>query len=386
MRVMEVYLDNSATTKVRKEVIDKMLEVLEGEYGNPSSLHKKGYQAEKLLKEARENVSGLIGGRPEAIIFTSGGTESNNLALIGAAESLKRRGNHIITSVIEHPSILEVAKFLEENGFKVTYIKVDKKGRVDPEDVKNAINDKTILISIMAVNNEIGTIEPIEEIAGIAKENGILFHVDAVQAAGKIEIDVKKQKLDMVSLSAHKIHGPKGVGALYLSDEVKIRPIIFGGGQEKNIRSGTENMPGIVGFGVASRLAKESLEEVSRKLMRLKKKLWEGISSEIKDVSLNGPEVEEGAPHILNVSFCGVKGEVLLHALEEEGIYVSTGSACSSKKRGESHVLKAIGLKGDLLEGAIRFSLGIFNTEEDIDYTVAVLKKKVDFLRRFKRR
>ncbi|MGB9780021.1 cysteine desulfurase family protein [Caldanaerobacter sp.] len=383
---MEVYLDNSATTKVRKEVIDKMLEVLEEEYGNPSSLHRKGYQAEKLLKEARENVACLIGGRPEGIIFTSGGTESNNLALIGVAGSLKKRGNHIISSTIEHPSILNVLKFLEESGFKVTYIEVDKKGKVNPEDVENAINDKTILISIMAVNNEIGTIEPIEEIASIAKRNGVLFHVDAVQAAGKIEIDVKKQKLDMVSLSAHKIHGPKGVGALYLSEEVRISPIIFGGGQEKNIRSGTENMPGIVGFGVASRLAKESLEEVSQKLMELKKSLWEGISSEIKDVHLNGPEVEEGAPHILNVSFRGVRGEVLLHALEEEGIYVSTGSACSSKKRGESHVLKAIGLKGDLLEGAIRFSLGIFNTEKDIDYTVDILKKKVDFLRRFKRR
>ncbi|MDK2793486.1 MAG: cysteine desulfurase [Caldanaerobacter sp.] len=386
MMIMEVYLDNSATTKVRKEVIDKMLEVLEEEYGNPSSLHRKGYQAEKLLKEARENVACLIGGRPEGIIFTSGGTESNNLALIGVAESLKKKGNHIISSTIEHPSILNVLKFLEESGFKVTYIEVDKKGKVNPEDVENAINDKTILISIMAVNNEIGTIEPIEEIASIAKRNGVLFHVDAVQAAGKIEIDVKKQKLDMVSLSAHKIHGPKGVGALYLSEEVRIRPIIFGGGQEKNIRSGTENMPGIVGFGVASRLAKESLEEVSQKLMGLKKRLWEGISSEIKDVHLNGPEVEEGAPHILNVSFRGVRGEVLLHALEEEGIYVSTGSACSSKKRGGSHVLKAIGLKGDLLEGAIRFSLGIFNTEEDIDYTVDILKKKVDFLRRFKRR
>ncbi|NNG66043.1 cysteine desulfurase family protein [Caldanaerobacter subterraneus] len=383
---MEVYLDNSATTKVRKEVIDKMLEVLEEEYGNPSSLHRKGYQAEKLLKEARENVACLIGGRPEGIIFTSGGTESNNLALIGVAESLKKGGNHIISSTIEHPSILNVLKFLEESGFKVTYIEVDKKGKVNPEDVENAINDKTILISIMAVNNEIGTIEPIEEIASIAKRNGVLFHVDAVQAAGKIEIDVKKQKLDMVSLSAHKIHGPKGVGALYLSEEVRISPIIFGGGQEKNIRSGTENMPGIVGFGVASRLAKESLEEVSQKLMGLKKRLWEGISSEIKDVHLNGPEVEEGAPHILNVSFRGVRGEVLLHALEEEGIYVSTGSACSSKKRGESHVLKAIGLKGDLLEGAVRFSLGIFNTEKDIDYTIDVLKKKVDFLRRFKRR
>ncbi|MGB9809270.1 MAG: aminotransferase class V-fold PLP-dependent enzyme, partial [Caldanaerobacter sp.] len=310
----------------------------------------------------------------------------DNLALIGVAESLKKRGNHIISSTIEHPSILNVLKFLEESGFKVTYIEVDKKGKVNPEDVENAINDKTILISIMAVNNEIGTIEPIEEIASIAKRNGVLFHVDAVQAAGKIEIDVKKQKLDMVSLSAHKIHGPKGVGALYLSEEVRISPIIFGGGQEKNIRSGTENMPGIVGFGVASRLAKESLEEVSQKLMELKKRLWEGISSEIKDVHLNGPEVEEGAPHILNVSFRGVRGEVLLHALEEEGIYVSTGSACSSKKRGESHVLKAIGLKGDLLEGAIRFSLGIFNTEKDIDYTVDILKKKVDFLRRFKRR
>ncbi|HHW57714.1 MAG TPA: cysteine desulfurase [Clostridia bacterium] len=383
---MEVYLDNSATTRVRKEVIDKMVEVLDIEYGNPSSLHKKGYQAEKLLKEARENVSKLVNGETEGIVFTSGGTESNNLALIGVAESLKKRGNHIISSKIEHPSILNVLKFLEENGFEVTYLDVDKTGKIDIEDLKRVIKDKTILISIMAVNNEIGTIEPIEKIGEIAREKEIVFHVDAVQAVGKINIYVKKQKLDMVSLSSHKIHGPKGIGALYINNSVKIRPIIFGGGQEKNLRSGTENMPGIVGFGVASKLAKENLEETSSKLVSLKKKLYEGIISEIKDIHLNGPAIEEGAPHILNISFAGVRGEVLLHALEGEGIYVSTGSACSSKKKGQSHVLKAIGLRGDLIEGAIRFSLGIFNTEEEINYTVAVLKEKVNFLRKYKRR
>lgn len=383
---MEVYLDNSATTRVRKEVIEKMVEVLEKEYGNPSSLHLKGYQAEKLMKEARENVAKLINGDTEGIVFTSGGTESNNLALIGVAESLRKKGNHIISSTIEHPSVLNVLKYLEENGFEVTYLDVDKTGKVDIENLKRTITDKTILVSIMAVNNEIGTIEPIQEIGEVAKERDIIFHVDAIQAVGKINVDVKKQNLDMVSLSSHKIHGPKGVGALYIDKSVKIRPIIFGGGQEKNLRSGTENMPGIVGFGVASKLAQENFHENASKLMTLKKRLYEGIVSEIKDVHLNGPKIEEGAPHILNISFAGIRGEVLLHSLEEKGIYVSTGSACSSKKKGQSHVLKAIGLKEDLIESAIRFSFGIFNTEEEIDYTISVLKEKVNFLRKYKRR
>ncbi|SHE84137.1 cysteine desulfurase [Thermoanaerobacter uzonensis DSM 18761] len=383
---MEVYLDNSATTRVRKEVIEKMVEVLEKEYGNPSSLHLKGYQAEKLMKEARENVAKLINGDTEGIVFTSGGTESNNLALIGVAESLRKKGNHIISSTIEHPSVLNVLKYLEENGFEVTYLDVDKTGKVDIENLKRTITDKTILVSIMAVNNEIGTIEPIQEIGEVAKERDIIFHVDAIQAVGKINVDVKKQNLDMVSLSSHKIHGPKGVGALYIDKSVKIRPIIFGGGQEKNLRSGTENMPGIAGFGVASKLAQGNFHENASKLMTLKKRLYEGIFSEIKDVHLNGPKIEEGAPHILNISFAGIRGEVLLHALEEKGIYVSTGSACSSKKKGQSHVLKAIGLKEDLIESAIRFSFGIFNTEEEIDYTISVLKEKVNFLRKYKRR
>jgi cysteine desulfurase len=383
---MEVYLDNSATTRVRKEVIEKMVEVLEKEYGNPSSLHLKGYQAEKLMKEARENVAKLINGDTEGIVFTSGGTESNNLALIGAAESLRKKGNHIISSTIEHPSVLNVLKYLEENGFEVTYLDVDKTGKVDIENLKRAITDKTILVSIMAVNNEIGTIEPIQEIGEVVKERDIIFHVDAIQAVGKINVDVKKQNLDMVSLSGHKIHGPKGVGALYIDKSVKIRPIIFGGGQEKNLRSGTENMPGIAGFGIASKLAQGNFHENASKLMTLKKRLYEGIFSEIKDVHLNGPKIEEGAPHILNISFAGIRGEVLLHALEEKGIYVSTGSACSSKKKGQSHVLKAIGLKEDLIESAIRFSFGIFNTEEEIDYTISVLKEKVNFLRKYKRR
>ncbi|AIS52724.1 cysteine desulfurase IscS [Thermoanaerobacter kivui] len=383
---MEVYLDNSATTRVRSEVIEKIVEVLDKQYGNPSSLHMKGYEAEKLMSEARENVSKLINGDNEGIIFTSGGTESNNLALIGVAESLRKKGNHIISSKIEHPSVLNVLKHLEENGFDVTYLDVDKTGKIDLEDFKGAITDKTIFISIMAVNNEIGTIEPIDEIADIADEKDIVFHVDAIQAAGKINIDVKKQKIKMVSLSSHKIHGPKGVGALYVDKSVRIRPIIFGGGQEKNLRSGTENLPGIVGFGIASKLAKENFNDNINKLMNLKRKLYQGIVSEIKDIHLNGPDIEGGAPHILNISFAGVRGEVLLHALEEKGIYVSTGSACSSKKKGQSHVLKAIGLKEDLIESAIRFSFGIFNTEEEIDYTISVLKEKVNFLRKYKRR
>lgn len=384
---MEVYLDNSATTRVRSEVIEKMVDVLSANYGNPSSIHLKGYEAEKLLNEARHNVAELIKCDDEEIIFTSGGTESNNLALRGVAESLKKRGNHIISSKIEHPSVLNVLKYLEEQGFIITYLDVDKTGRIIIKELQESVSDKTILISIMGVNNEIGTIEPIEEISKIAQESNItVYHMDGIQAIGKIDINVHKQKIQLLSISGHKIHGPKGIGALYVNKNVRIKPIIFGGGQEKNLRSGTENLPGIVGLGIACKLAKDGFYDNTAKLMKLKKRLYEGIVSEIKDVHLNGPDILDGAPQILNVSFPGVRGEVLLHALEEKGIYVSTGSACSSKKDTESHVLKAIGLNHDLIESAIRFSLGLFNTAEDIDYTVSVLKEKVNFLRKYRRR
>ncbi|MGB9679196.1 MAG: cysteine desulfurase family protein [Thermoanaerobacteraceae bacterium] len=383
---MEVYLDNSATTKPVKEVIEKMNQVLDFNYGNPSSLHKKGFEAEKILKNSRENVARIINSEPENIIFTSGGTESNNLALIGVAEALKKRGNHIISTKIEHPSVLNVLKHLEERGFEITYLDVDKTGRICLNDLINAVKDKTILLSIMAVNNEIGTIEPIEEIGNLSKGKDIIFHTDAIQAIGKVKINTKTQNIDLLSLSGHKINGPKGIGALYLNKNIKIKPIIYGGGQERNLRSGTENMPGIIGISTACNIANEHFNEYFKKLMNLKIKLYNGIFDQIKDINLNGPEINEGAPHILNISFEGIKGEVLLHALEEEGIYVSTGSACSSKKKGQSHVLSAIGLEKEFIDSAIRFSIGIFNTEEEINHTVEILKEKVDFLRKFRRR
>jgi len=384
--MVEVYLDNSATTKPVKKVIEKMNQVLDFDYGNPSSLHKKGFEAEKILKNSRENVARIINSEPENIIFTSGGTESNNLALIGVAEALKKRGNHIISTKIEHPSVLNVLKHLEERGFEITYLDVDKTGRISLNDLINAVKDKTILLSIMAVNNEIGTIEPIEEIGNLSKGKDIIFHTDAIQAIGKVKINTKTQNIDLLSLSGHKIYGPKGIGALYINKNIKIKPIIYGGGQERDLRSGTENMPGIIGISTACNIANEHFNEYTKKLMDLKIKLYNGIFDQIKDINLNGPEINEGAPHILNISFEGVKGEVLLHALEEEGIYVSTGSACSSKKKGQSHVLSAIGLEKEFIDSAIRFSIGIFNTEEEINHTVEILKEKVDFLRKFRRR
>ncbi|MDE4542073.1 cysteine desulfurase family protein [Thermoanaerobacterium saccharolyticum] len=384
---MEVYLDNSATTKVRREVVEKMVEAMEVEYGNPSSAHRKGYNAEKILSKSREDVAKLLGCESHEVFFTSGGTESNNLAIRGIVHSMKRNGNHLITTKIEHPSVLNVMKQLEEEGFDVTYLDVDNHGYVDLDELKNAINDRTILMSIMAVNNEIGTIEPLDEIAKLKqRKDKFYFHVDGVQAVGRINIDLKNINIDLLSISGHKMHGPKGIGALYVKKGTKIKPILYGGGQEANLRSGTENMPGIVGLGEACRFMKDNFIEYEGKLRALKKRLYDGIKSEIPDSHLNGPDIDDGAPQILNISFLGVRGEVLLHALEEEGIYVSTGSACSSHKNTESHVLKAIGLNHEYIEGAIRFSLSVFNTEEEIDYAIQILKEKVNFLRRYKRR
>lgn len=385
---MEVYLDNSATTKVRKEVIDKMVKVMDEEYGNPSSTHLKGYKAWKLLEESRERVCKFLNcGNKEEIIFTSGGTESNNFAIKSIAYGMKHKGKHIITSKIEHPSVLNVVKKLEEEGYAVTYLNVDSTGKIDLNQLKNAIDDNTILITVMGVNNEIGSIEPINEIAKIKRNySDLYYHVDGVQAVGKIKLDLMQQDIDLLSLSGHKIHGPKGIGALYAKKGINMKPLIYGGGQEGNLRSGTENLPGIVGLGVACKLLLEEFDSYIARLQMLKKRLYYGIVSEIKDVHLNGPKIEDGAPQILNMSFLGVRGEVLLHALEERGIYVSTGSACSSHRNTESYVLKAIGLNHEQIEGAVRFSLGYFNTEKEIDYTVDNLKEQVKFLRKYVRR
>lgn len=381
---MEIYLDNGATTKPRKEVIDIINKSFTEYYGNPSSLHKKGVEIEKMIRKARKQVAKALGADEGEIYFTSGGTESNNLAILGALEGNKRRGNHIITTKIEHPSVLNVFKVLEERGYDVTYLSVNKKGQIDVEELKNSIKDDTVLISIMYVNNEVGTIQPIEKISKMLSgmEKRPIFHVDAIQAFGKIKFSLKKLNVDLMSISGHKIHGPKGIGALYVKKGTKIKSIIFGGNQETGIRSGTENVHGILGLGVAAELVKKEFSENTNKMKKLKIRLFNGINENIDNIKVNGFIDEISAPHILNVSFLGIRGEVLLHSLEQDGIYVSTGSACSSKKKSFSHVLEEMGLSEKEMEGAIRISFSPYNTEEEIDYVIERLIFHVRELRK----
>lgn len=383
---MEVYLDNSATTKPYKEVVKAMFDVLDEHYANPSSMYKPAIEVEKMVEVARGSVARVIGAKREEMFFTSGGTESNNMAIKGVVHLLKNRKNHIITTAVEHPSVLNTAKRLESEGFEVTYLRVDSSGVIDLNELMDKITEKTALVSIMAVNNEIGSIQPIKDIGNITRQKGILFHVDAVQGYGKMVLDVEDLNIDLMSISGHKIHGPKGIGALYIRKGIKLQPLLDGGGQERGLRSGTENVPGIVGFGVAAEITYENKDKYCQYMMDLKKRLWDGLKKNINDCFLNGPDVEEGAPNILNVSFVGVRGEVLLHALEEKGVYVSTGSACSSHKRGTSHVLKSLGLPDDRIESAIRFSFSAFNTYDEIDYAVEVLTDLVKEYRKFYRR
>jgi cysteine desulfurase len=376
----EVYLDNSATTKVAKEAVDAMVHALTVAFGNPSSLHRKGMEAEKIVNKAREKLALFLGVKAREIYFTSGGTESNNLAIKGAAYARRRYGKHLITTSIEHPSVLEVFKQLEEEGFSVTYLDVDEKGHINLEELKQAIKPDTVVVSIMYVNNEVGSIQPIQDAAKIISQNkNTLFHVDAVQAFGKISLIPNLSGVHLLSLSAHKIYGPKGVGALFVREGTKITPLFNGGGQEEGLRSGTENVPGIAGFSAAAELVFKNFGAWQAKMRELKERLKTGILSEIPDTVLNGPD--DGAPHIL-----GTKAEVLLHALESHGIYVSTGSACSSHKNARSHVLAAMGKTAEEIEGAIRFSLSPFLSIEDIDYTVEILKKEVNELRKYVRR
>ncbi|SHM82986.1 cysteine desulfurase [Caldanaerovirga acetigignens] len=385
MEMKEVYLDNSATTKVAKEAVDAMVHALTLAFGNPSSLHRKGMEAEKIVNKAREKLALFLGVKAREIYFTSGGTESNNLAIKGAAYARKRYGKHLITTSIEHPSVLDVFKQLEEEGFSVTYLNVDEKGHINLVELKQAIKSDTILVSIMYVNNEVGSIQPIHDAAKIISQNkNTLFHVDAVQAFGKVPLIPNLSGVHLLSLSAHKIYGPKGVGALFVREGTKITPLFNGGGQEEGLRSGTENVPGIAGFSAAAELVFKNFGLWQVKMRELKERLKTGILSEIPDSVLNGPD--DGAPHILNISFLGTKAEVLLHALESHGIYVSTGSACSSHKSVKSHVLAAMGKTDEEIEGAIRFSLSPFLSIEDIDYTVEILKKEVNELRKYVRR
>ena len=374
---MQIYLDNSATTKPYKEVVEKMIFALENDYANPSSLHKKGLEVEKNIKKIREDIARTLGVKEKEIYFTSGGTESNNSIIRGV---LDKRKNHIITTKIEHPSVLDTIKTLEKEGIEVTYLDVDSEGKIDINSLKSSIKENTILVSIMHVNNEVGSIQPISEIGKYLKtlKEKVYFHVDAVQSFGKINFKPSKYNIDFMSVSGHKIHGPKGIGFMYIKESSKVKPLFTGGGQEFGFRSGTENIPGIYGLGEAVRITNKNLDKNIQKINTLKNLLKSEILNNIENVKINSPE--DGVCHILNVSFLGVKGEVLLHYLEQKDIYVSTGSACSSKKKG-SHVLNAMNLSKDEIEGTIRFSLSCFNTEEEILETIKVLKSSVEDLR-----
>jgi cysteine desulfurase len=383
----EIYLDNSATTRPYPEVVEEMCKTLVDTYGNPSSLHRKGLESERKIEQARETIARTLGVKKQEIYFTSGGTEANNLALQGVARAYRSRGNHIISSQIEHKSVLDVLSHLEKEGYHVTYLPVDEEGRVRPEDLAKALRDETILVSLMYTNNETGALQPIDEIGRIlSSHRKVLFHVDAVQAYGKIPLRLKENRIDLLTMSAHKIHGPKGTGALYVRAGVQLQPLVFGGGQEHGIRSGTENVAGIAGFAKAAEITFQHLEEARTHMSRLRDALIEGIRREIPDARINTPPGDHASPHIVNVSFPGVRGEVLVHALETEGIYVSTGSACTSKETKYSHVLAAMGLSESELTGSIRLSFTKENTSEEVEITIRQLKKIVSDLRVFSRR
>jgi len=366
---------------VDPEVAELMMKYYTEIYGNPSSVHSFGQEAKKGLEKAREQVAALIGAQPQEIVFTSGGTEADNMAILGAAEALRKKGKHIITSAIEHHAVLDTCQYLAKNGFDLTILPVNAEGFVAVEDVKKAIRPDTILISIMHANNEMGAIQPIEEIGRIAKEHEVLFHVDAVQSLGKIPVDVNQLNADLLTISSHKIYGPKGVGALYIRKGVRISPLFHGGGQEKKKRSGTENTPGIVGFGKACELIGQRLEEESKRLAKLRDRLLNGILERIDHVKVNGPLGDKRLPNNVNVSIKYVEGEALLLSLDMLGIAASSGSACTSGSLDPSHVLLAMGIPHEIAHGSLRFSLGRQNTEEDIDYVLEHLPKIVERLR-----
>lgn len=385
---MEVYLDNSATTKCYDSVGETVRRVMCEDYGNPSSMHRKGVEAEKYIKQSKETLAKLLRVQEKEIFFTSGGTESDNLALIGCARANRRAGKHLITSSIEHPAILNTMQYLErEEGFRVTYLPVDKNGRIRLDVLRESLCEETILVSIMYVNNEMGSVQPLSEAIRIVKgyNKNILFHVDAVQGFGKYRIFPKRMGIDLLSISGHKIHGPKGIGALYVNEWVKIKPIVFGGEQQKNVRSGTENVPGIAGLGVASKEIYRNFEEKVARMRELKNYFIDGIMK-IPDTVIHGLYDESSAPHIISVGIGGIRSEVLLHVLEERGIYVSSGSACSSNHPGISSVLKSIGTRKEYLDATLRFSLSEFTTKEEIDYTLDVLYNCIPMLRRYRRR
>lgn len=365
----EVYLDYSATTPVKKEVLDAMLPFFNEAYGNPSSLYNKGRQAKAAISDARKKIANLIGASEREIIFTSGGTEADNWAIKGVVYGNSHKGNHIITTKIEHHALLHTCEYLADNGFEITYLDVDQYGMIKLEDLKKAIKENTILVSIMFANNEIGTIQPIKEIGEITRNHGVLFHTDAVQALGNVEINVKEMNIDLLSMSSHKIYGPKGIGALYINKKIKIPNLIHGGAQEYQKRAGTENVPGIVGFGKAAELANENINDHIEKLTGLRNYFIDTIKKQIEEVTLNG-HPEKRLPGNINMTFSYVEGETMLLYLDVQGISASSGSACSSSSFQASHVLKAIGIPLENALSSIRFTVGDFTTKEDLDYVI----------------
>ena len=383
---MEAYLDNSATTRCAEAAKDIMVKLLMEDYGNPSALHTKGSDAEYYVREAREKIAKTLKVSEKEIIFTSGGTESNNLAIIGSVMANKRRGKHIITTAIEHASVSSTMHFLEEYGYEVTYLKVDSDGLISLEELKEAVTEETILVSLMYVNNEIGAIEPIKEAAEIIKEKNpeTLFHVDAIQAYGKLVIHPKKMGIDMLSVSGHKIHGPKGSGFLYVKEKTKLKPVIYGGGQQKGMRSGTENVPAYAGLGVAAEEIYKDFETKQNRLYELKEYFIEEVTK-LEGITINGRTGRDSAPQIVSVSFDGIRAEVLLHALEDKGVFVSAGSACSSNKPAISATLKSIGVKSNLLDSTVRFSFSVYTTREEITYALEQLNVIVPMLKKYTR-
>ncbi|MDW7740567.1 MAG: cysteine desulfurase family protein [Bacillota bacterium] len=372
----DIYLDNSATTHPFPEVIDLISSIQDQAYGNPSSMHEKGIEAEKLIKGARKEIAHFFTGREEEIIFTSGGTESNNLAIKGAAFRHRQRGNHLVTTEAEHPSVLNSFRFLETEGFEVTFLPVDSSGLVNLADLKAAIGEETTLVSIMHVNNEIGTIQPLEQLGSSIKEINphTMFHIDAVQSFVKLPLSPSKWQADLISCSAHKIHGPKGVGCLWIKKNTHLQPLMHGGGQERGLRPGTENSSAIAAFGLAAKLYHEALRK-NDKFNELKRILISKLKERAVIFEINGPPVDEGAPNIINLSVTGLKAEVMLHALEDRGIYVSAGSACHAKHPDPSHILEAIGLSGKRLESALRFSFSFMNTQEEMEIAAEAVQE-----------
>ena len=383
---MEAYFDNSATTRCYPEVAEIVVKTMTEDFGNPSAMHLKGVEAEKYVREAAQILAKILKVNEKEIIFTSGGTESNNLALFGGADANKRSGNHIITTSVEHAAVGQPAERLEQMGYEVTIVPVDHRGVVQLEALEKALRPDTILVSTMYVNKEVGAVMPVEEIAKLVHEKSpkALYHVDAIQAFGKYRIYPKKAGIDMLSVSSHKIHGPKGVGFLYINEKARIQPQILGGGQQAGMRSGTDNVPGIAGLGVAAKMVYTDFDKKIEHMYQLKERLAEGFLK-LPDVRLNGMEIREGAPQILSASFLGVRSEVLLHTLEEKGIYVSAGSACSSHKRKAAGTLSAMGMEAAQRESTLRFSFSEENTFEEVDYALEVIGQVLPMLRRYSR-